>query len=84
VLVDRRNLGLYAALSGVFFLNLLYAYTRSYAQTFALPGWLETTIFSDGGTRVLSTLATMTVPWAFSVLFTWRGEAAGGPIMPSV
>ncbi|MDR7520978.1 MAG: hypothetical protein QN168_00795 [Armatimonadota bacterium] len=69
--LDRRMVGIYAALSVVFALNLLYAYTRPYAQTFLLPGWLETTIFSDAGTRVLSAVGTLTLPAAGYILFTW-------------
>lgn len=67
---DRRMGWLYAGLSALFALNLLYAYTRPYLQTFLLPGWLEMTVFSGVGTRVLSALGALCLPVAFYVLFT--------------
>ncbi len=70
--VDRRMLGIYIGLSAVFALNLLYAYTRPYAQTFVLPGFIETTLFSDGATRLWSAIATLLLPAAFYVLFSHR------------
>lgn len=77
--VDRRMLGVYAGLSVVFLLNLVYAYTRPYAQTFLLPGWLDGTVFADAATRAWSGLAVLLLAAALYVLFTWRGETAGEP-----
>jgi Gpi18-like mannosyltransferase len=59
---DRRALWLYAGASTVFAANLLFAYTRPYAQTFLLPGWLEATVFSAYGARVWSALGVMALP----------------------
>ncbi len=76
--IDRRMAGLYVTLSVVFALNLLYAYTRPYAQTFLLPGWIDTTIFSDNATRVWSAIDTLTLPAAYYVLFTWGRRRSPG------
>lgn len=75
--VDRRIMAIYAGLSITFALNLLYAYTRPYAQTFLLPAWIDGTVFSDNATRVWSAIATLLLPAAFYVLFTWNREAPG-------
>jgi hypothetical protein len=56
----------------VFVLNLVYAYSRPYVDTFVLPGWLETTVFSQPATRVWSALAMLMLVAAFYVMFTWR------------
>jgi hypothetical protein len=78
-MIDRRMLWPYGWLSLTLLLNLLYAYTRPYVETFALPGWLETTVFSDPGTRVLSALCVAAFAIAAAVLFTHReGDTAGG------
>lgn len=71
---DRRMVGVYAVLSVVFALNLLFAYTRPYVQTFALPGWLESTVFSTAGTRALSVAAVLAFLAALWILFTQARE----------
>ncbi|MDQ7841876.1 MAG: hypothetical protein RDU83_12770 [bacterium] len=71
---DRRMVGVYAVLSVVFALNLLFAYTRPYVQTFALPGWLESTVFSTVGTRALSVAAVLAFLAALWILFTQARE----------
>jgi Gpi18-like mannosyltransferase len=70
--VDRRMAVVYAGLSVVFVLNLVYAYSRPYVDTFVLPGWLDTTVFSEPATRVWSALAMLMLVAAFYVMFTWR------------
>ena len=82
--VERRMVGVYAGLSAVFLLNLLYAYTRPYAQTFLLPGWLDSTVFADATTRVWSGLGVLMLVVAFYVLLTWRGGAAPQPAPGSI
>ncbi len=72
--LDRRMAGVYAGLSLVFALNLLYAYTRPYVGTFLLPGWLEATVFSTGAVRAWSALGALLLPAAFYLLFTSREE----------
>jgi hypothetical protein len=74
-MIDRRMLWPYGWLSLTLMLNLLYAYTRPYVETFALPGWLETTVFSDPGTRALSALCVVMFAAAVAVLLTHRGDA---------
>ncbi len=73
---DRRAIWIYAGLSVVFTLNLLFAYTRPYAGTFLLPGWLEATVFSVVGTRVFSALGALALPAAFVVLLSPRSAQA--------
>jgi len=73
---DRRAIWIYAGLSVVFTLNLLFAYTRPYAGTFLLPGWLEATVFSVVGTRVFSALGALALPAAFVVLLSPRSTQA--------
>jgi Gpi18-like mannosyltransferase len=75
---DRRMAGVYAGLSLVFALNLLYAYTRPYVGTFLLPGWVETTVFSTGAVRAWSALGALLLPAAFYLLFTSREEVRHG------
>ena len=62
----------YAGLSAIFVVNLVFAYTRPYAQTLLLPGWLEGTVFSGTGVRILSALGALTLPVALAVLFSPR------------
>jgi len=71
---DRRMVGVYAALSVVFAFNLLFAYTRPYIQTFVLPAWVESTVFSTAGTRALSLAAVLAFLAALWVLFTQARE----------
>lgn len=66
--LDRRLWGVYGALSVLLFLNLLYAYTRPYVQTFLLPPVLDHTVFSDAATRAFSAAAVLTLPWFLWVL----------------
>ncbi len=73
---DRRAVWVYAGLSTVFMANLLYAYTRPYAETFLLPGWLEGTVFSVTGVRILSALGTLALPAALAVLLSSRPAPA--------
>jgi Gpi18-like mannosyltransferase len=73
--VDRRMLRIYTVLSGVLLVNLIYAYTRPYVQTFLLPGWLEHTVFSEVGTRVWSAVASLMLPYTLLILFS-RPRAA--------
>ncbi len=68
--IDRRMIAVYAGLSIVFATNLLFAYTRPYVQTFRLPGWLETTVYSDAGTRALSVLGVVVLVAALAFLFS--------------
>lgn len=72
---DRRLGWVYAGLSVVFAANLLYAYTRPYAQTFLLPGWLDGTVFSDGSTRAWSALGTLMLPAALYIVITWSSRS---------
>jgi len=74
---DRRALWVYAGLSVVFVANLLFAYTRPYAETFLLPAWLEGTVFSVTGVRILSALAALALPAALAVLFAPRRRPVG-------
>jgi Gpi18-like mannosyltransferase len=71
---DRRFGAVYLGLSALFALNLLYAYTRPYAQTFLLPGWLESTVFADLTTRVWSGAGVLLLVAAAYVMLTWRGH----------
>ncbi|MDQ7857248.1 MAG: hypothetical protein QN174_06845 [Armatimonadota bacterium] len=80
--LDRRAVWLYGGLSLVFYLNLVYAYTRPYAETYALPPWSEATLFSDPMTRVWSALAVVLLAGAFYVLFTARRVGAGAVDAP--
>jgi Gpi18-like mannosyltransferase len=75
--VDRRMLRIYAVLSVVLLINLIYAYTRPYVQTFVLPAWLEHTVFSEVATRAWSALATMMLPYALLILFSRNRRRAG-------
>ncbi|MDR7417479.1 MAG: hypothetical protein QN178_01055 [Armatimonadota bacterium] len=78
-MTERRLTWLYGGLSALLALNLLYAYTRPYVQTFALPTWLETTVFSDPGTRALSALGVLALGVAFLLLLAHRGDPSAGP-----
>lgn len=68
--LDRRLASVYAGLSVVFLLNLVYAYTRPYAQTLQLPAWIDGSIFSDPATRLYSALCVVLLGVALIVLFT--------------
>jgi hypothetical protein len=70
--LDRRLLTVYAGFSLVFLLNLLYAYTRPYAQTFLLPPWIDRSIFGDPATRVYSAAGVALLSVLLYVLFTKR------------
>jgi hypothetical protein len=70
--LDRRLVTVYAGFSLVFLLNLIYAYTRPYAQTFLLPQWIDRTVFSDPATRVYSAVAVVMLGVLLFVLFTTR------------
>jgi phosphoglycerol transferase MdoB-like AlkP superfamily enzyme len=72
---NRRALWIYAGLSILFTANLLYAYTRPYLQTFLLPGWLEGTLFSAAGARLLSVLVALALPAVLWVLLRSRPDA---------
>ncbi len=74
---DRRMVGVYATLSAVFAFNLLFAYTRPYIQTFTLPGWLESTLFSTAGIRALSVTTILAFLAAIWILFTQAREPVG-------
>lgn len=73
---DRRMLGVYAALSVAFALNLLFAYTRPYVPTFTLPAWLESTVFSTVGTRAISVVVVLAFLAALWILFTQARDPA--------
>src|SRR3989304_4315177 len=78
--VDRRMWGPYVALSVLLLLNLLYAYTRPYVQTFTLPPLIDGTLFSDQATRGMSALALLTLPWLLWILWrprVWPAEDSG-------
>jgi hypothetical protein len=77
--LDRRMLAVYAGLSVVFVLNLVYAYTRPYAQTFLLSPWIERWVFSDAATRSYSAVCVALLIVALGVLFT-RSRAAAPPV----
>ncbi len=68
--LDRRLAPVYAGLSLVFLLNLVYAYTRPYAQTFLLPAWMDATIFSDPATRLYAGLCVVLLGVALVALVT--------------
>lgn len=70
--IDRRMIAVYVGLSVVFATNLLFAYTRPYVQTFALPGWMEATLYSVAGTRALSALAVLVLVAALIFFFNSR------------
>jgi Gpi18-like mannosyltransferase len=74
--LDRRLLTVYAGFSLVFLLNLIYAYTRPYAQTFLLPAWIDGTVFSDPATRVYSAVGVALLGILLFVLFTKRRPAS--------
>ncbi|MGH2372616.1 MAG: hypothetical protein ACRDIC_03945 [bacterium] len=74
--IDRRMIAVYVGLSVVFATNLLFAYTRPYVQTFRLPGWVETTLYSVAGTRALSALGVIVLVAALVFLFTSRAPRA--------
>lgn len=71
---DRRVLWIYAGLSILFATNLLYAYTRPYVQTFLLPGWLEATLFSAAGARILSALVVLALPATLGAVWSTRAR----------
>ncbi len=78
--VDRRMWGPYVALSVLLLLNLIYAYTRPYVQTFTLPPLIDGTLFSDQATRGMSALALLTLPWLLWILWrprVWPAEDSG-------
>ncbi|HEV8339457.1 MAG TPA: hypothetical protein VGR25_07345 [bacterium] len=75
--VDRRAWTPYLLLSVLLCLNLLYAYTRPYVQTFLLPPVIDRTLFADVSTRTMSGLAMVALPWLFWVL--WRSRREDGP-----
>jgi hypothetical protein len=83
--LDRRAVWLYGGLSLVLYVNLVYAYTRPYAETYALPAWSEATLFSDAATRGWSALAVALLGGGCYLLFTARGagdrpeDVPGGP-----
>ncbi len=70
--VDRRLWVIYGGLSGLLLLNLVYAYTRPYVQTFLLPALLERSVFSDPAIRVFSAVAVATLPWLVAVMMRPR------------
>jgi hypothetical protein len=72
--VDRRAWTPYVLLSVLLCLNLLYAYTRPYVQTFALPPVVDRTLFADISTRTMSALALVALPWLLWVLWRYRRE----------
>jgi dolichyl-phosphate-mannose-protein mannosyltransferase len=78
-LADRRMVWAYVPLSVVFALNLLFAYTRPYVQTFTLPPWLEATVFSTIGTRTLSAIAVLCLGASLVLLLTWAGRGSAAP-----
>ena len=82
--IDRRMIAVYVGLSVVFATNLLYAYTRPYVQTFRLPGWLETTLYSDPGTRALSALGVVVLMIALAFLFSSTSRRARSSVETSV
>ncbi len=72
--VDRRAWTPYLLLSVLLCLNLLYAYTRPYVQTFLLPPVIDRTLFADVSTRAMSALAMIALPWLLWVLWRARRE----------
>jgi Gpi18-like mannosyltransferase len=80
---DRRAAWLYGGLSTVFAANVLFAYTRPYAETFLLPGWLEATVLSDVGARLWSALGALSLPAALWTLFNQPGRANEPPQPPA-
>lgn len=76
--VDRRTWGPYAGWSLLLLLNLVYAYTRPYVQTFTLPPVLDGALFSDTATRVMSGVAVLMLPWFLWVLWRPRTDAWAG------
>lgn len=75
--VDRRAWGPSLLLSVLLVLNLVYAYTRPYVQTFTLPPVVDGTLFADVATRVMSAAALLALPWLLWIL--WRPAAPGSP-----
>ncbi len=72
--LDRRAWTPYLGLSVLLCLNLLYAYTRPYVQTFTLPPVVDGTLFADVATRTMSALAMVSLPWLLWVLWRPRRE----------
>lgn len=72
--VDRRAWGPYLGLSLLLALNLLYAYTRPYVQTFLLPPLVDRTLFADLATRGMSGAALLALPWLLWILWRARRE----------
>lgn len=60
-------------------LNLVYAYTRPYVQTFTLPPVLDGALLSDTATRVMSGVAVLMLPSFLWVLWRPRTDAWAGP-----
>ncbi|MDR7556465.1 MAG: hypothetical protein QN157_12775 [Armatimonadota bacterium] len=66
---DRRFWALYGGASGLFALNVLYAYTRPHLQTLRLPVWLEQTLFAAPVTRALGVAAVLALSWGLAILW---------------
>jgi Gpi18-like mannosyltransferase len=66
---DRRCWLLYGVTSGLFALNVLYAYSRPYLHTVRLPVWLEATLFAAPVTRALGTVAVAALAWGMVILW---------------
>lgn len=77
--LDRRVLTVYGGLSLVFLLNLVYAYTRPYAQTFLLPPWVDRTIFADPATKIYSAVCVAMLVVMLGVLLT-RSRSPATPV----
>ncbi|MCL6553953.1 MAG: hypothetical protein K6W08_12655 [Firmicutes bacterium] len=65
---DRRCWRLYGLASGLFALNVLYAYTRPHLQTLRLPPWLEQTLFAAPVVRALGAVAVLVLAWGLVIL----------------
>jgi hypothetical protein len=65
---DRRFWRLYGLASGLFALNVLYAYTRPHLQTLRLPPWLEQTLFAAPVVRALGAVAVLALAWGLVIL----------------
>lgn len=81
--IDRRYWPVYGGLTFVLLLNLVYAYARPEVQTFALPAWLDATVFSPAGVRVLSVAATLSLPYLLWTL-RHRNEVHGDPTQHAI
>lgn len=67
--VDRRFWWLYGGASGVFALNVLYAYTRPHLHTLRLPAWVEETLFAAPVTRALGVVTVVALAWGLVILW---------------